>query len=273
MLPPDTTHFAEYEILREVAQGVYTTVYEATHTHPRLRERPPVALKVLRHRGHARHLLQAARLNAALDHPRIPPVYEVGYVSGHHYTARMFVQGDDLQNGIGAAARSTLDAARIVGAVAAALDHAQGRGVIHGLVHPRHILSGSDGSAWLIGFGEYPAAEPSALGTPLHLAPEQLEAGGAATPASDVYALAETAVWLLSGRHPFAGFRVTELPAAKRTGQPRRLGSDSGPGVPPAVQQVLRRGMAADPAERYATAGDFATALACAAGLAESRSN
>jgi serine/threonine-protein kinase len=103
-----------------------------------------------------------------------------------------------------------------------------------------------------------------ALGNPLHLAPEQFEGDGQATPASDVFALAETALWLLCGRHPFEGFRAAELLAAKRAGQFRRRIQELLPGIPPAVDQVLRRGMAGDPAGRYATAGEFAAALASA---------
>jgi serine/threonine-protein kinase len=120
---------------------------------------------------------------------------------------------------------------------------------------------GSDGTAWLIGFGEYPPREPSAVGNLLHVAPEQLEAGWV-MPASDVYALAETALWLLTGRHPFAGLRSTELPAAKHTSQLSRQTWESRPSIPPAVERVLRRGLAANPMDRYAKAGEFATALA-----------
>jgi serine/threonine-protein kinase len=170
MLQPDATHCAGYEILRELAQGMYTTVYEARHTHPRSRDRP-VALKVLWHRRYGEYFLQVAQLNACLDHSRIPSLYEVGETAGQLYTARMFVEGDDLQNGIGGASRSLPEVARIIADVAAALDYAHGREVVHGFVHPRHVLMGNDGSAWLIGFGESPPTEPTALGNPLHLGP------------------------------------------------------------------------------------------------------
>src|ERR1043165_3787178 len=100
MLQFDETRCAGYEILRELAQGSCTTVYEARHTHPKLRHRP-IALKVLRDGGDARHFLHAARLNASLNHSRIPPLYEVGETAGRLYTARMLVEGDNLQNGIG----------------------------------------------------------------------------------------------------------------------------------------------------------------------------
>jgi serine/threonine protein kinase len=264
MLQPNATCFPRYDVLREVAQGVYTTVYEARHKHPKLSERP-IALKVLRHRRHAEHFLRMARVNAALDHSHVPSLYEVAETSGQLYMARMFVQGDDLQNGIADASRNALQVVTIIGQVAASLDYAHGRGVVHGLVHPRHILLASDGTAWLIGFGEYPPAEGAALGNPLHLAPEQLEAKGKATPASDVYALAETALWMLSGSHPFARLSGNKLLTTKRAGQLRRCDSGARSAFPPAVEQVLCRGMAVNPLDRFPKPVEFALALATAA--------
>jgi serine/threonine protein kinase len=262
---PDEARCGPYEILRELAQGVYTTVYEARNTYPpKLRDRR-VTLKVLRHGGHAEHFRQAAMLNAFLEHPQVPALYDVGEATGQKYVARMYVEGDDLQNGIRSANRSVTEVTTIIAQVASALDYAHGRGIVHGYVHPRHMLLGGKAEAWLIGFGEYPPADAAALGNPLHLAPEQLEGYGALTPATDVFALSETALWLLSGRHPFEGIRATELLAAKRSGALCRPIKDLLPGISPAVEQVLRRGLAADPAARYANAGEFATALASAA--------
>jgi serine/threonine protein kinase len=259
---PDDARCGSYEIVRELAQGVYTTVFEARHTH--LRERR-ITLKVLRHGGHVPHFWHAAQLNASLEHSHIPALCEVGEAAEQMYTARIFVDGDDLQNGIRNCIRSVKEIATIIAQVAAALDYAHGRGVVHGYVHPRHVLLGDNGASWLIGFGEYPPADAAALGNPLHLAPEQLERVGALTPATDVFALSETALWLLSGRHPFEGIRAAELLVAKRSGALRRPIKDLLPGISPAVEHVLRRGLAGDPEARYAKAGEFATALASAA--------
>jgi serine/threonine protein kinase len=251
---PNEARFAHYEILRELAQGTYTAVYEARHTHPRLRDRP-VTLKILRRSRDARRFLHAARLNAGLNHPRIPALHDVGVVAGRPYTARQFIDGDDLENGIGAG-RDVAEVTRIVADIAGVLDYAHGRGVVHGYVHPRHILLGRDGSAWLIGFGEHPPADVMFQGNPLHLAPEQFVAGRT-TPATDVFALSETAVWLLCGRHPFERVQAAELLETKRA-------AALWPGIPAAVARVLVRGLAPDAADRYARAGEFAAALASA---------
>ncbi|HVS35758.1 MAG TPA: serine/threonine-protein kinase [Gemmataceae bacterium] len=255
------TRFARYEILRELAGGTYTTVFEAMHTDPKLRDRC-VALKILRRNHDSQRFMQAAQINAALSHPCIPALYEVGDARGRLYCVRQFVEGDDLQNGIGYG-RNFAEVARVIADVAGALDHAHGRGVLHGYVHPRHILLAHDSAAWLIGFGEHSPADVVAEGNPLHLAPEQL-AGHTATPATDVFALSETAAWLLCGRHPSCGFATAQLQSAKRQSRTGRGVQLVWAGIPPAVQRVLRQGMAPDPADRHATAGEFAAALSSA---------
>ena len=252
-------HLAAYEIVREVAQGQYAAVYEARHTHPKLRHRP-IALRVLRYNEYAQHFMSAARLNACMEHPRIPALHEVGETAGRLYWARSFVEGDDLQNDIRGPSRKIEDVLRIAAELAGPLDYAHGRGIVHGCVHPRHVLLGPAGFAWLIGFGEYPLASAKDLRNPLHFAPEQF-ANGAVTPACDVYCLSETCFWMLCGRHPFDTLRTTALLEAKLAGQVARNLHEIRPEVVAGVEQVLLRGLAPDPAARYASPGEFATAL------------
>ena len=261
---PDQPRFREYEIIRELARGTSSVVYEARPTHPRLRERP-VALKVLRQGCDSRHFLHVARVNASLSHARIPSLYHVAEESGRCYMASMFVEGENLQAGSGEATRSVGEVVRIIGDVAGALDYAHRLGFVHGSVHPRHVLLRRDGSAWLIGFGEYPPTEDTPFGNPRYLAPEQFMGQGKATVASDVYALAETAIWLLYRDHPFAGLQIRELMAAKRIGQIRPDIWEMRPDISAAMQQVLRRGLEPEPSRRYATASEFAVALSSAA--------
>ena len=253
-----------YKIVRELAVGMYSTVYEAKHTHPNFHGRH-VTLKVLRSPRCANHFMNTLRWHACLNHPRIPQLYDVGGdASGPTYAARMFVDGDDLQNGIRNGNRSLRQVAAIVTEAAVALDYAHGQGVVHGYVHPRHLLFGKDESTWLIGFGEYPPADDACLGNPLHFAPEQLEGTCRATPATDVYALCETAIWLLTGQHPFRQYKSSDLFRAKRTGQLWRPLRELIPGISPTLEAVLQRGLAVEPGARYTTAFDFAKALSSA---------
>jgi serine/threonine protein kinase, bacterial len=258
-LPPDLVRIAGYDILRNVAQGMLADVYEARH--PVLRDLH-VALKVLRPGHNVNHFMSACRLNARLDHPHIPKLREVGESAGRCHAATTFIEGDDLQNDIRGAFWKTEELSQFIADIASALDYAHGRGIVHGNVHPRHLLLGPNQSAWLIGFGEYWPAIPEIAGNPLHMAPEQLESGRLATPASDVYGLSETTFWLLCGRHPFVGFKYAELLAAKQKCQPGREIRKSRPDISPKVEEVLRRGLAAEPKDRYATCAEFATVFA-----------
>jgi serine/threonine-protein kinase len=258
----DVAVCAGYTILREVAVGALTVVYEAEHTHLEGRR----TLKIVRSAdpGVRDRFLRLAQINARLDHPRLPAINEVGCFQGLLYLARQFVEGDDLQNGIANTLRPISEVARIVAEVAGALDYSHGRGVVHAYVHPRHLLLGEDGSAWLIGFGEFPPAHAATFTNPVQLAPEQLEAGGPLTPQTDVYGLAETAFWLLGGRHPFHGFRGGSLVAAKGEGCLRWSLRELRRDVPRGVDDVLRRGLAPRPEDRFTSAGEFAAALSAA---------
>jgi serine/threonine-protein kinase len=256
-LQPHEDHLGSYEIVREVNQGAYASVYEARHA--KLHERR-VALRVLRNNGYAEHFLRAARINAWLEHPRIPRLMEVAQLTGRLYWARSFIEGDDLQNGIRGASRTAGEVVRIIAEVAGVLDYAHGRGVIHGLVHPRHVLLGSDGAGWLIGFGEYPAPSRAFLDNPLHLAPEQLE-DGQVTPATDVYCLSETCFWLLCGRHPFEGLGKTAISEAKHSGRLPRGLRERRPKISPMLEQALLRGLSPEPSARHASPGECAARL------------
>jgi serine/threonine-protein kinase len=263
--PPGLFAMPWYTIVREVAQGVLTTVYEATHKHPNFAGRRQ-ALKVLTHRQYAEQFMNACRISAALQHPHIPPLHQVAEDPlGRLFSARAFVDGHDLQQNIGRAAHDPVEVARIISAIAGALGHAHGLGIVHGYVHPRHLLLGGDGSPHLIGFGEFPPPDVVAPGNPLHLAPEQLEAVGVGGPGTDVYQLAESAAWLLVGRHPFASvLGVDELRAAKRARNLWAADRGMAARLPDRVEPVLRRALSPNPADRYQTPVEFAEAFAAA---------
>jgi serine/threonine-protein kinase len=260
--PPEPLELPGYTIVRPVAHGALTTVYEATHRHPNLAGRR-VALKVLKHREYADQFLGACRVSAGLRHRHIPALCEVAEDrTGRLYSVRDFVDGQDLQQDIGCATHPPDEVVRIVTAVADAIDYAHYRGIVHCHIHPRHLLRGHDGSPWLIGFGEVPQALPIP-GNPVHLAPEQFEGLAAVGPHTDVYLLAETAVWLLAGRHPFAPVvGIEALLTAKRSFDPWAADRGIRALLPAGAEPVVRRAMTPNPAHRYPTAGQFAEALA-----------
>jgi uncharacterized protein (TIGR02996 family) len=248
-----------YLVLRKVAEGTITTVYEAAHSLPEFRDWH-VALRVLNRRQYADRFLEACRTHAAVTHARIPALYSVEERGGVRFAVRQFIDGAVLRDRIRDRDLDAAAAVRVVSAVAEALDAMHTRGVLHGNVHPRHILVDRDGAPWLIGLGEYPPDE--LVGNPLHLAPEQIDPRlGPAGPGTDVYQLAETVAWLLAGMHPFQSCRAAfDLGAAKhqpdawRTGPLRDL--------PWRLTRVLRRALCPDPDRRHRTPGEFAAAFA-----------
>jgi serine/threonine protein kinase len=175
------------------------------------------------------------------------------------------VDGVDLHPGT-RRPTSALEVARIVTTIASALGHCHSRGLVHGYVHPRHLLLGQPNSLWLIGFGEFPPGVYEVVGNPLHHAPEQFEfdPGARLTPQTDVYQLAECAFWFLTGHHPFQFVSGLQMPAAKRTLHPWT--SDRGliDHLPAGTEPVLRRAMQPDPVDRYPTPTEFAEAFTAA---------
>jgi serine/threonine protein kinase len=155
--------------------------------------------------------------------------------------------------------------------IASALDHAHEHGVVHRDVKPANILLGRDGHAKLADLGIANAAERTrithsgtVLGTAAYMAPERLD-GGVGGPPADVYALAAVAYETLSGRKAVEGTHPVEI-ARRIVSQPPPDITRDWPEAPPAAAAALSRGMARDPAERPATAGELVEDLA--AGLA-----
>ena len=262
--PSPEGQFGSYKLLREVARGELVTTYEARHTHPRFRDRP-VALRVSQSLDAAHHFMEAARITARLNHPRIPSAYEAGQApDDRFYFVRQWVAGSDLRAGLRDSVRTLDEVVRIAADAADALGYAHGLGFIHGSVHPRHLLLGPDGRTWLIGFGEFPPPpELTVFGNPAHLAPEQFE-NAPLTPACDVYGLAETCFWLLSGRHPFYGLPGLAVLGAKQSGRLEYGLREHRPDFPTGVETVLLRALAPDPRARPASPGEFAKELAAA---------
>jgi sugar lactone lactonase YvrE/predicted Ser/Thr protein kinase len=267
-----TQTFGKYEILEKVGEGGFGEVYKARDMGlGRL-----VALKVI----HMRHLgdpdvlqrfYREARVAAALDHPHIVPVYEVGEVQGVPFIAMKYVPGRSLAQVVQERGRLPLEeAVRIAEQVASALDYAHGQGVVHRDVKPSNILVDEEGQAFVTDFGLARGLARSAsytsagtlVGTAEYMAPEQLDVDQAAQvgPGTDQYALAVTVYQMLAGRVPFEGSTAAVL-AAHLTKAPPRL-REHVPEIPEGVEVAVLRALAKRPGERFESAGAFVRALA-----------
>jgi serine/threonine-protein kinase len=164
--------------------------------------------------------------------------------------------------------------------VASALDAAHAAGLVHRDVKPGNMLidarPGQAGHVYLSDFGLTKGAVSTALtgtghflGTLDYCAPEQI-GGGTVDGRTDEYALACAAVELLSGQPPFPRGEAMAVLYAQLSAAPPSLVSRR-PGLPPAVDEVLRRALAKAPGDRWGSCGEFAAALGAALGLPQDR--
>jgi serine/threonine-protein kinase len=258
-------HYGGYLIESEVGHGGHARVYRAHH---RSSPGTPVALKVLdeAHRSAA----EQARLDrefafaSALAHPNIVTVYR----HGPFWLAMQYVDGGKVTG-----LRTAPDRLAALAQVAAALDYAHRAGVVHSDVKPANILIHADcgrSGAVLTDFGVAHAVvddvghRPRQPGNPEvslpYTAPEILQ-GKAPTAATDEYALACTAVELLTGAPPFPADSAADLAEAHLRLLPPPLSDTLGPAAR-AADVVVQRALAKYPARRYESCTDFVAELA-----------
>lgn len=246
--------FAGYRVIRVIAAGDLATVYAADD----LRRQRRAALKVFsedasRGGGLAERLALEVAAWAGTDDPVLVPVYDAGEVSGQAYAATAFVDGADLGGRLLGGGLEVADAARVVVALAGALDRAHTAGLVHGSVAPGNVLlvGGSTERVALTGGGVGDGRGDAAF-----VAPEQLEGAGRQDARSDQYALGAVLYACLTGAPPFAGDRAAVILAHRI--EPRPRPSVVVPGLHSSVDEVIARAMAVDPDQRFATCGEFA---------------
>jgi serine/threonine-protein kinase len=212
----------------------------------------------------ADRLRQQARALAALDHPNIVRLVEIGDAQGHgFFSALYYVDGGSLADMVRRALPDHAEIVRIARSVAIALDYAHGRNIVHGNLHARHILLDRTGHVSLIGFGEIGPECPEGVifGNPHYMAPERLADFGKIVPQTDVYALAEVVFLLMSGFYPFQHAEdIDQLLNRKRLG-PVPSVREYRPDMPLRVDVTLQRAMALRPEDRFRSAGQLVKEL------------
>jgi serine/threonine-protein kinase len=260
------TRFGKYDIRRLLGKGGMGEVYEAYDS----QKGRTVALKILAEelshdvtfRTRFQRESQAA---AILQEPHVIPIHDWGEIDGNLYIDMRLVQGQTLADLVAKGPLTPQRAVAVVRQVAAALDAAHAEGLIHRDVKPQNIIVTSDDFAYLVDFGITESRGDARLtqtgtqiGTFLYMAPERF-GDRLATSAVDVYALACVLFESLTGELPFADDNFERLVAAHLSAPPPRP-SVTNPRVPAAFDDVVARGMAKDPDDRYGTAGGLGRA-------------
>ncbi|MGI9041363.1 MAG: protein kinase domain-containing protein [Gemmatimonadales bacterium] len=259
-----------YRIEREVGRGGTATVYLARD----LKHDRPVAVKVLYPElaaslGPERFLREIA-IASGLSHPHILPVHDSGGTEGFLYYVMPYVEGESLRDRLRREIQLPVaEALRIVRQVADALGYAHARGLVHRDVKPENILLDGD-HAVVADFGVACAIETAAserltetglaVGTAVYMSPEQAGGSSRVDSRSDIYSLGCVLFEMLAGEPPFGGGTPQAVIAKHMQAAVPDLRVVR-PSVPVEMQRVVETALAKVPADRYASAAEFADAL------------
>ncbi len=240
--------FARFVLLDRLGHGAMGVVYSAYD--PELDRR--VALKLLADPlSPTVDLLTEARALARLNHPNVVQVHDVGSTDGKHWLAMAYLDGPTLTEWLAdGPAQGAVIACHV--ALGEGLGAAHAAGVVHRDFKPDNVVFGADGRPRIIDFGLaswHGEGEAGGVwGTPGYIAPEVLQ-GQPASPAADQFAFCATLYRALFGQAPFAGRGL--LAVARSMAEGRLEPPPPGHGVPPWIVAAIRRGLAADPADRW----------------------
>lgn len=263
------SRLGKYRITAILGRGGMGVVYAAVDTVLRR----PVALKLLSEAAAEdpaawQRLLHEAQAAARLNHPNVVSIYDVDRIDDAHCIAMEFVRGGSVQEFL--RRRGPLpwrEATRIAVDICRGLAAAHSAGLIHRDIKPANVMRSADGCVKLADFGLAKLADRTApsrvssplLGTPDYMSPEQCRCDEL-DERSDLYSVGATYFAMLTGRPPFPA----DSPVQKMFAHCSRAVPDVCelvPAIPPVCGEIVRKAMAKEPSERYASATEVATAL------------
>ncbi|MDX6520939.1 MAG: eukaryotic-like serine/threonine-protein kinase [Gaiellales bacterium] len=257
-----------YRLERRIGAGGMADVYLAQDETLNRR----VAIKILADRytqddGFVERFRREATAAAGLNHPNIVSIYDRGEAEGTYYIAMEYIEGPTLKEEI--TSRAPLPEAEAIGyaqQALQALEFAHRRGVIHRDIKPHNMMVTPDGLLKVTDFGIARAANQvemtevgSIVGTAQYLSPEQAR-GQNVGPQSDIYSLGVVLYELLTGEVPFGGSSAVEI-AMKQVNEQPVPPSSKNRLISPAVEQVVMRALAKDPALRFRSAREMGDEL------------
>lgn len=257
------SQLGDYRLLRRLGRGAMAEVYLAEQCSLKRQ----VAVKVLKRElaadeTYIKRFRMEAQAAAALVHPHIVHIHEVGCIDGVHFIVQEYVRGPNLSELLDR--RGPLDAAlaiTIMRQTASALSKAAEVGIVHRDIKPENVMLTADGDvkvadfglARLVGDGTTRLTQVGVtMGTPLYMSPEQIE-GRPLDHRSDIYSFGVTCYHMLNGSPPFEGDTVLSVAVQHLKKQPEPL-DNLRPDLPGALCRIVHRMLAKAPEERYADA-------------------
>jgi serine/threonine protein kinase/Tfp pilus assembly protein PilF len=274
VLNPGTLVAGKYQVLGELGRGGMGLVYKAEDLTLKRR----VALKVL-----PPHLVDApefrerftieAQAAAALSHPNICVIHEGGTSDGRPYLAMEFVEGETLRDRVRRGPLEAGEAVGLVEQVAAGLEEAHGKGIIHRDIRSANVMVTPTGRAKVMDFGLAKlqgetslTKRGTTLGTVAYMSPEQAR-GEALDPRTDIWSLGVVLYELLTGELPFKGDHDQAVIYSILQKEPESL-VKSRPAIPPGLEHIVFQALTKKAADRYRTMEELREDLAAvAAGL------
>ncbi len=262
-----------YLVEKEIGQGGMATVYVARD----VRHDRRVAIKVLHPELAAvlgpERFITEMKVTANLQHPHILPLFDSGTARSQLFYVMPFVEGESLRDRLAREQQLPIDEAiRVTREVASALDYAHRHNVVHRDIKPENILL-HDGTALVADFGIALAVSNAggsrltqtglSLGTPQYMSPEQATGDRNIDGRTDVYSLGCMLYEMLTGEPPFTGTSAQAIVARVLTEsvRPMRARRDT---ISPSLEAVVLKAVQKLPADRFATAAEFAAALTAA---------
>lgn len=253
------TTIKQYRILERIGAGGMGVVYKAEDT--RLGRRvalkflPPYALDSEEDR--ARFLIEAQSA-AALDHPNICTIHEIGEDGEHHFIVMAFVDGPSLKERLKDGAMEPGEAINVAAQIAAGLSKAHEKGIIHRDIKPANILLAEGGLVKICDFGLAKSSiskkvtrTGSTIGTAAYMSPEQARSEHV-DQRTDIWSLGVILYEMLSGKPPFVADHEAVVIYAILNDEFPPL-EEKRPGLPPKLYDIVRKALAHKSADRYSS--------------------
>ena len=260
-------NISHYKIVEKIGEGGMGVVYKAYDTTLKRH----VALKFLpahltRDEGARKRFIHEAQAAAALDHPNICSVYEIGQSDDQSFIVMPLLEGQSLRDKLTEGALPVEQALDIAIEVGRGLAKAHGSGIIHRDIKPGNVLLTKDGHAKIVDFGLAKLGTQTKLtktgmtvGTVAYMSPEQTRGEGV-DQRTDVWSLGVMLYEMLAGRLPFRGDADQAVVYSILNEEPEPVSSIRGE-VPVALEDVVERALAKDVAKRYQTMDEMLASL------------